>query len=366
MNKKKLVYISYIAAPHQVKLCYAIQKYFDAEFWFYDYTGSRASWWRIDLGDKCKVLPNVLFKKSSRYITFSHLKELRRFDPDIVMLGGFSVPANYIAYLWARMHRKKTVVFSERSRTKKGVLRTKTFTWILLKFLYRHVDLIIVSAVDTVTQFRDTFGFRNKIVVAQYATDIDHYFDHSVRAGKEFYKYLFPNRLTDIYNPLLAIEIFAEILKEYPKSELYMNSAGELKGECERKIEELKLANNVFFLTQITSWDKLHEVYRDTDIMIFPAKFSNGNSTMIEAMASGMGIVLSNKILGIGKLIENGVNGFNCEPTKEEFLKCIKEYIRNPDLFRIHEEINRVKARPFSVESTALSYYEVISENVLK
>ena len=46
--KKKLVYITSIAAPHQVKLCNSIQIYFDAEFWFYDLVGDRAKWWQVD------------------------------------------------------------------------------------------------------------------------------------------------------------------------------------------------------------------------------------------------------------------------------------------------------------------------------
>ena len=33
------------------------------------------------------------------------------------------------------------------------------------------------------------------------------------------------------------------------------------------------------------SWNDLHKVYKQCDILLFPAKFSNGNFTIIEAMA---------------------------------------------------------------------------------
>ena len=59
---KKLLYISHIAVPTQIKLCYALQKYYDTQFWFYDAQGNRPTWWQLPLGDKCKVLLPVYFK----------------------------------------------------------------------------------------------------------------------------------------------------------------------------------------------------------------------------------------------------------------------------------------------------------------
>ena len=88
--KRKLVFISNMAAPYQVKFCYALQEYFDAEFWFHVYLEPhRPDWWKTELGDKCKILNNVVFKRSRRYLSLDIIKELNRFDPDLVVLGGF-------------------------------------------------------------------------------------------------------------------------------------------------------------------------------------------------------------------------------------------------------------------------------------
>jgi glycosyltransferase involved in cell wall biosynthesis len=360
--KKKIVYISAIAAPHQIKLCYALQEYFDAEFWFYDKLGQRASWWLIDLGDRCKVLEKVKFKSSAKYFTCSHLKKLKEFNPEIVMLGGFSVPANYLAYLWARKHKKKVIVFTERSRNKKGVLRKKTLIWALLKYLYRNVDLVMVNAEDTIPQFRDVFGFGKKVVAAQYACDIEDYLKHKPRTQKDNCTILFANRLTEIYNPILAIEVFNSLLLKYPSIKLKMNAEGELKELCIKKISEYNIQNSVEFLSEIKSWNELHLVYKNADILILPALFSNGNFTIIEAMASGMGIVISNKILGLGKLIENKINGFNCEPELNEFVIAIENYIKHPELFINHSVINKKLAQLFSAKATAELYFKLINK----
>jgi glycosyltransferase involved in cell wall biosynthesis len=57
------------------------------------------------------------------------------------------------------------------------------------------------------------------------------------------------------------------------------------------RINELHIKDHVCFLDQVNSWEEMHLIYKESDIMIFPALFSNGNYTILEAMASGMGLV---------------------------------------------------------------------------
>ena len=129
-----------------------------------------------------------MFPKSvpfeARYLAVGLTNELERFDPDIVMLGGFSIPSNYLAYRWARRKGKKVIGFTERSRDTRGVLRKRGMVWYVLRWLYRDVGSVMVSADDAVAQFRDEFGFGDKVVASRYAADLDAYFDHSDRQGR--------------------------------------------------------------------------------------------------------------------------------------------------------------------------------------
>lgn len=360
---KKLVFISSITSPYQVKFCYALQRYFDARFWFYEQLDkTRADWWKMDLGDKCEVLKNVLFIKSTRYLCLGLWSKLDEFSPDIVVLGGFSIPGNYLGYLWARKNRRKTVVFTERSRDASGRPRNLFPFWTILRFLYRDVDMVMTSADDIVPQFRDEFGFGEKVVPGRYAADLDAYFSHPVRTKKDSYTYLFANRMTDIYNPLGAIEIFSEILKKYPGSHLLMNATGELKNDCRALITKLGIESHVEFLENIPSWDEMHKVYLRSDILLLPARFSNGNFTILEAMASGMGVVISDQVLGIGKLVRDGENGFNCRPSPQAFSERIEQYVQRPELFGIHAGINRPLVKPMSLDGTAKFFSGIIGD----
>lgn len=363
--RPKLVFISSTAVATQVKFCRALQHYFVAEFWFYEeFDRSRGAWWRVDLEDHCKVLKNVMFNRpgslEGKYLAPGLSKDLEAFNPDVVMLGGFSIPSNFLAYRWAKKNKKRTIVFTERSRNQHGVIRKRGVIWRLIGWIYRDVDMVMTTNVDAVEQFRDEFRFGDKVVAGRYPADLDAYFVHQIRQAKPAYTYLFANRLTEIYNPIGAIEMFYQILAKYPGSKLLMNTVGELGKQCREKIKELKINNAVEFLTNINSWDNLHTVYARSDILILPAKFSNGNYTILEAMASGMGLVVSERVLGMGELIKDGVNCFSCQPTTSEFLSRIECYIDDPQLFKKHANLNRPMVKHFAPEGTAKFFSELV------
>jgi glycosyltransferase involved in cell wall biosynthesis len=345
---KKFVFISNLPAPHQVRYCYALQKYYDTYFLFYERQGDKPDYWKIDLGDRCIVLP-VKIKLKGHYLTLSHLSYLRKINPDIIMLGGFPIPGNWIAYLWGHKHGKKIVMFSERGRTKDGLLRKRGFRSRLFEFLYPRLNLLLATAEDTIPQFKYEFKWKYNIKHLPYASDIDRYFSHPIRTEKSGYTYIFANRLTTIYNPLQALRIFSKIHTLYPDSKLKLCSSGELKDECAIYIQKNGLEEIVTFLDEIKHWDELGEIYKTCDILLLPAIFSNGNFTIIEAQASGMGIVISNKVLGTNNLR----GGFICDPDVDSFVENILHYINNPDLFAIHASMNREDVYKYGSESVA-------------
>lgn len=359
---KKLVMITMVASPHQVRFVPFLAKYFDVQHYFYDELGGRQSFWEIELGERCHILP-CHFKWRGKYLTFSVLSMLRRERPDILLLGGFSVPSNYLAYLWAKWHHVPVVMMSERSRDHKGNLRGYGLTWRILRFLYRKIDRIMVTDADIVSQFRDTFRFGDKVVAGRYPTDIDRYFSHPVRGRKDAYILIYPNRMTDIYNPIGAIEIFADVLTRYPKTLLKMNAAGELRGMVQKRIEELGIGASVQFLDDIKTWDDLSSVYASCDIMYLPARFSNGNYTIAECRVSGMGCVVSDRILGTFTLeMKAAKAGFVLPLDKKLFVEKICWYIEHPEMFAREATINRAQLRYLTHEETANLYFNLIGE----
>jgi glycosyltransferase involved in cell wall biosynthesis len=291
---------------------------------------------------------------------------LERFDPDIVMLGGFLIPSNYLAYRWAKRRAKNVLVFTETFR-RADRLREKSLGSRMIDRCYRAVDAVFTCSVEATGQMQRLLPRLGRVAyTAGYSADIDRYFHHPLRQRKPGYTYIFPNRLIDKYNPLLAIDIFADIRAKHPRSRLKLNAQGPLLQDCEDLIRRLGVVDSVEFLTDIRHWDDLSDVYRTSDILLFPAKFSNGNFTVIECAASGMGIVCSNRVLGHGSYLRDGHNGFLPDPVKGQFVSAIERYINDPELLKRHADANRAAVRPLSGASTAELYARLINEKVLR
>lgn len=284
-----------------MKFCYALQQYFDAEFWFYEYVGSeRPQWWKIPLGDKCKIMKlSGKFPKVG-YYSFGVFIDLIRFNPDIILLGGF-MKWHWLILKLAKIFNKKVVVMNEPLRYAKNdsdqsnALMTKENSGLKLRIcriLFYNADLYLGMGDIAAKQFIKEFVFpKEKVARTRYPQDIEEYYNHPLRQKKrgDSYRILFANRLIDRYQPLFVLKVFEKIVSKYPNIELYMNNEGPLKSKCAEYIEEKNL-KNVKFLDKIDSWNDMHLVYKSADILILPATYSNGNGTIIEARASGMGL----------------------------------------------------------------------------
>ena len=358
----KVVNISAVASPHMVRFIPFMRQKFDAEFYFYEALGGRQAWWAIDLGEHGHIL-DCWFKWKARYLTFSVLGILRKNNPDVVMLGGFAAPSNYLAYVWARLHKKKVIVFTERSRNHKtGKLYGYNWYWKMIHFLYRNIDMVMTTSVDIVPQFRDTFHFGEKVVGGQYPSDLDRYYSHPLRGKKDSYTIIFPNSMTERYNPLGAVEIFHIVQKRYPKTKMKMNASGEMRHLVKRRIRELGLLDSVEILDYISNWDELGQVYASCDIMLLPAIFSNGNYTISECAVSGMGCVISDKILGeSAEILKTTGSGVVIPLDNMRFAEEICNYIEHPELIDKAALINREAFQHRTLKGTAEMYERLIT-----
>ncbi|MBP1923632.1 glycosyltransferase involved in cell wall biosynthesis [Halorubrum alkaliphilum] len=103
---------------------------------------------------------------------------------------------------------------------------------------------------------------------------------------------LFVGRFAEGKRPWLAIEAFAEVLEEYPDAELYLCGDGALREDLEAQVEELGIGEAVTFLGHVP-YDEMPKVYRSGKVLVLPSRAEGVPRTVLEAMASGLEIVMS-------------------------------------------------------------------------
>ena len=359
----KLAFISNIAAPYELKFLPALSKYFEIKYFYHSHVGTwRPSWWKIELPEQAEKVKFQIFRRGGRYLGIGLWTQLSSFQPDIVIADSFFNPSTFLAYLWSRSNKTSFFIRTETLRRKGYFLSKESLRARFLRLIYKRDNLSGILAVhkDAVNQIESLFPhLSGKIHILRTPVDIDNNFAHKIRVKRTGYRYLFANNLTKNYGALKVLEIFRQIHKKYPESTMKMNAVGELRKSVELFIIENNLTSAISFLDEIRSWDDLHTIYQNSDILLFPAIHSNGNQSIEEAMASGMGIIISNRILNDrDKVSANG--GFVVEPETEYFLSAVESYIQNPQLFAEHSEVNRDALRWRLNKQTAKDYHELL------
>ncbi|MBI2627838.1 MAG: glycosyltransferase [Candidatus Niyogibacteria bacterium] len=130
------------------------------------------------------------------------------------------------------------------------------------------------------------------------------------------------SRLTREKNIGLAVEVMAEIIKEYPQTGLIIVGNGPEELDLKFKIKNLKLEENVI----LEDWtEDLASYYKTADLFLLTSNYEGYGRTLIEAVFSGCGAISAN--VGIADEILAKENIFEPDDKKalvEKITKAMK------------------------------------------
>jgi glycosyltransferase involved in cell wall biosynthesis len=127
----------------------------------------------------------------------------------------------------------------------------------------------------------------------------------------------------------LLLPAFANVIKKF--NDLILVIAGDDKSpyakEVRKMVEEKKISNNIIFTGQVTGDDKW-VLYKNALMFVLPSYSENFGMSVVEAMACGCPVVISDKI-GIYKEIADNNAGIivktNVESVEEGILKLLND-----------------------------------------
>lgn len=142
-------------------------------------------------------------------------------------------------------------------------------------------------------------------------------------------KLLWVRSFSEIYNPLLALEIVEILKKQEIEVELCMvgpEKDGSME-RCMKIVQDLNLPIIFPGLVPKNEWIELSKRY---DIFLNTTNFDNMPVSVMEAMALGLPVVSTN-VGGIPFLIDSDVNGVLVDPNKpRDFVGAIQDLCDNP------------------------------------
>lgn len=172
---------------------------------------------------------------------------------------------------------------------------------------------------------------------------------------------LWVRSFSEIYNPLLAINIVESLIKQGVVTSLCMvgPEVGGLLDECKSIVEEKNLPVSFTGKLSKEEWITLSERY---DIFINTTNFDNTPVSVIEAMALGLPIISTN-VGGIPFLVDDNKTGILVNPNDESlFVEKIK-YLLNSPLATVNLSVNARKlVETFDWEKVKTRWDTILSE----
>lgn len=94
-------------------------------------------------------------------------------------------------------------------------------------------------------------------------------------------------------NHVFFYDLLPEIEKEYPDFRFIFVGAGETKKDFQRQRKTIGLSSHILYLEHISN---VNEILRAADIFLFPSLYEGFPMTLVEAQASGLPTIFSDKI----------------------------------------------------------------------
>lgn len=171
---------------------------------------------------------------------------------------------------------------------------------------------------------------------------------------------LYPRRLNQVRGFWLAHRLVPDILEKYDNVEFHFVGRADVREEqaVRRLVDRFPGRVKWYFLPP----EKMHEAYRQADIVLIPTLQSEGTSlSCLEALASGNAVIATN-VGGLPNLVLPDYNGLLVEPNEESFYGALARLLENADLRSQLAQRGVEVARSFDIDTWRLRWQTVLQK----
>jgi glycosyltransferase involved in cell wall biosynthesis len=180
---------------------------------------------------------------------------------------------------------------------------------------------------------------------------------------KDKIKLLFVGRLHPEKSVDTLISAMFHIVKVHPETHLMIVGGGHLREKLEKLTRNLQIDKHITFLGLVNEEDKIL-AYNAADIFILPSLAELEGMVVLEAMACGKPIIVSDTVMSASRFFVDG-NGFlfktqNCVDLANQILKLVTDANLRKNMGRISLEKSKKYDIDKSVEMLEEVYYSAL------
>jgi len=209
----------------------------------------------------------------------------------------------------------------------KGFLRRKGILPKIIRSVFFRSDIIIALSDEIKFQLLN-YGFPAKrIISVPNGVNTQLFYPNNERINH--HNIVFIGRLVAEKGVRTLIQAIAILQDEFPNISLDIIGDGYDKKELQNMAKDLKLEQSVFFLGKK---NKIYVFLNRADIYVQPSLHEGLPNSLIEAMACGLPVVVTN-VGGMPDIVKDSVDGFVVEPSNvNSLVNAIRKLLYNPAL----------------------------------
>ncbi|HYJ85234.1 MAG TPA: glycosyltransferase family 4 protein [Pyrinomonadaceae bacterium] len=323
----RVAYLTEIPTPYREPLLdlLANQDGLELEV-LYCSTTARGRDWKWDhKAHECLPGINAATGQGNLFLNPTIGRRLSRGQYDVVVISGYAHPTMVMAMLWCALHKVPYILLSEsqhltrRSQLRRFVKRP------LIQFAIKRASAFLVMGADGRDYLMSYGASRERIFFFPNTPDVERIAEEVrvCRLNKAELKnelgllgkflILFVGRLAEEKNVEILLSAFRLLQRDFPDSGLAIIGDGPRRELLMRLAGELSLSNVTF--VGFVDPEDLPKYYALADVFALPSIYEPWGVVVLEAMASALPIVISDKVGCVRDLVQARENGFVLPPS---------------------------------------------------
>ena len=359
-----VLYLTNIPNPYRVDFFNELARSCNLTVWFQASTEANRQWEvRLDQAKfSYKFLPGMTFGLD-KHVNWTVLKELRKSQFDVYVLGCYSSPTEMAVIRWLRARRRPFLLNTDGGFPGQ---ENRIKRWLKQSFISA-ADGWLSSGTNG-TAYLLHYGAKSGRIW-EYPFSSSAYTEEQLRPFSREEKERFKRRHDLKERVLLSVGQFIErkgfedLLTAYGsldngKTSLVLIGGGPLKARYERIIREKRLRN--VHLLGFMEADSLTAFYRCADVFVMPTRYDVWGLVLNEALAFGLPIVTTCGAGAAYSLVEHDVNGFvTAVGDSDNFARGCRSLLRDESLRERFAAAALSKAEDYTVARMAERHLEI-------
>ena len=275
--------------------------------------------WRGDLTpaveDHGEILPGISFGGSRGGVNwkFNPLawKRLSGLRPDVVVCSGYAHPTMQLTMLWCRTHKVPYVLHSESSDLTPRSSWKQRVKAPAVRSAVRGAAAFLPVSSRAAAYLQAWGGDPRSMFILPNAPDVEEIArrtDPLQRGSRGSANFLFVGRLVSAKDPMTLLRAFKMVRAEIPRARLTLVGEGPLASTAESFCASEGVDG--VSLPGFLSLDELISLYDWADCFVLPSSYEPYGVVVLEAMAAGLPVILSDRVGSGEDLVDQSVNGF--------------------------------------------------------